>query len=269
MINTRLANIRIFLVFESILCLYRNYSSFGKLTQKCILVHVLIEISLIFFHVSFRLSRTVLAFNALEVAYFLMIMAYSVLAILSALYHSQSFKAYKNHLLLVATYLDNSEEYIREINYRRRILYVYIFILSVLNVVYFRPANYMYVANLSGTTYALVYYILPLHYYCCNLRFSVQFYVTAWGFYGVATQLGRVTKSIKIEIRGMELRQNNRITKTKLKNTMKMYNKWSASYATTNKITKLFNTMFSLEVSPFEPSCKYTIIIITKIIIIQ
>lgn len=245
--------IKLLLIFENIVGIYRNYFLFGKANQKLIILRNIVEtvVACACLRVSILFSYDLGAVT--EICYQIAINLNSLSVLVLSYYHRENFKKCFMHFNNYKAYFPNDQIIFKNLEKKNKVImfvliFVFTFQLCTDVCETYLDSEYNDVASqMSG----IVYYIFKINSYIAYLRFIYECAVIYCFIFLIGESIGCITRSIENEIqrKKIQILRNGQI---RHQIQLELFDKWSAAYATIAKISKLCNAIFGLQVSGTE-----------------
>lgn len=233
------------LVLENILCLYPNYVAFGKILQILIALRIVTSILLTVYIMVDRIALQTIYYSN-DYVFFYGSSFYSIFVMGLTVYYSKTFMKLIAYSNLYKSLFDNELCIAKNIDVKKNatILFsVYSITRMILDVLF---VGMYYHQNEQGLrSWQSLFF--DIYMYFSFLRFKITFPVIYCFMFDIADRLNCITNSVNAEI-VIRKNLNTNVLITNVKDTIKLYDRWSAGYKVVKKSSDMVTEIFGLQV---------------------
>lgn len=237
---------------ENLLCVFRNVSFVGRITQVFVFLRVFVEISLATFNGILRSCYYKRFEMKSEMLFFFSSITSSIIIILLSCYHSKNFKQLLTHLNDNHSYFKSNSEYRRKL---KNIQYCAIIISSIFFVfgtVTFIYSDFIHHYDLPGVNVVLIY-LLHFNLASCDYRYVFEYIMLGVVLEVMAEQLDCINRSVD------DVKANILPELAVSQDTLKAFDEWCLTYTNIKEASKMFNNIFGIQVGTLKIIYSYNL----------
>lgn len=243
--------IKLILIVENVIGLYRNFIYFGKIHQCFIILRTFFEIYMVLASFASRINFNLSLITTKFFHYYASFL-YSVIILFLTIYHSKSFKKLLLHINTFNNYFTADQVYINKLNFLKKgIIFTIIYYITLKCVLIIWYNVYYSSRDKNVPVYNIMHYLFMVNSFICAFRIIFEFTVISCLIMLQAEQVDCVTRAINKEITHRVQQQN--VDQTFGIQIQHQFDKWSAAYVTISKISKLCILIFGLQVGALLP----------------
>lgn len=172
----------------------------------------------------------------------------SLIILVLSIYHSNNFKKMVVLLNTYKSYFPTDQIYFNNLGQSKKILMYYFILHNVIKLSGYM-CFYAFDFNLKlESIYVYVYFLCEANTYICYQRILCEFPVIYSFLFLIAEQINCITRSVNKQIEEPKQSKVDQKLRSKIIIELQLFDKWSATYATVGKISKLYNVIFGLQV---------------------
>lgn len=238
------------LIVENILGIYRNYLLFSFFFQKLVIFRTIVEIALLFGSFYFRhcFVDAYLEIGS-TICYYSVLNVFSFNILILPIYHANNFKKLLLYSDKYMSYFPRDHMYFKNTNRKKKIL-KYFFILYIILKFSSHFLFYVYDSHRHLEMEQMLFYVFyffEANIFICYQRVISQFIIIYCSLFLIAEQIDCIVRSISEQLEETKQRKLEQRRPTIIE--PHFFVKWSAAYGLIEKISKLCNVIFGLQVT--------------------